>query len=48
MIVLCFLLALFGWTKAALSRTSPKPPHVVYLTNAYKAGHYAEISYKQR
>eukprot|EP00439_Symbiodinium_sp_Y106_P022971 s939_g2.t2 len=36
MIVLCFLLALFGWTKAALSRTSPKPPHVVYLTNAYK------------
>lgn len=36
MIVLCFLLALFGWTKAALSRTSPKPAHVVYLTNAYK------------
>ncbi|CAE7353253.1 CCR4 [Symbiodinium sp. CCMP2592] len=36
MIVLCFLLALFGWTKAALSKTSPKPPHVVYLTNAYK------------
>ena len=37
MIILCFLVGVCGWMLAASSKTTPKPPHVVYLTNAYKA-----------
>ncbi|CAE7518251.1 CCR4 [Symbiodinium natans] len=36
MIILCFLVGVCGWMLAASSKTTPKPPHVVYLTNAYK------------
>ena len=29
---------MIAWTRAASSTVSPTPPHVMYLTNAYKAG----------
>ena len=31
---LCFAVVVYGWTKAAFSKTVPARKHVVYLTNA--------------
>ncbi|CAJ1365842.1 unnamed protein product [Effrenium voratum] len=35
-IVACFVLGAWSWMHMALSREDPSPPHVLYLTQAYK------------
>eukprot|EP00437_Effrenium_voratum_P069670 CAMPEP_0181486508 /NCGR_PEP_ID=MMETSP1110-20121109/47210_1 /TAXON_ID=174948 /ORGANISM="Symbiodinium sp., Strain CCMP421" /LENGTH=888 /DNA_ID=CAMNT_0023612727 /DNA_START=12 /DNA_END=2674 /DNA_ORIENTATION=+ len=35
-ITVCFALGAWSWTRMALSAEKPSPPHVLYLTQAYK------------
>ncbi|CAJ1436386.1 unnamed protein product, partial [Effrenium voratum] len=35
-ITACFVLGAWSWTRMALSTEKPSPPHVLYLTQAYK------------